>query len=71
MWWDVARLHLEGLRRDAGCAGARERRAVRLGRPGAPTRAWRALAERAGFRMINLGCRLARPALVARARSGM
>jgi hypothetical protein len=34
-------------------------------------RPWQAVTAWLGYRMINVGCRLARPAVVASARSGI
>jgi hypothetical protein len=42
----------------------------RVRRTGPPsTRRWQHLSEWAGYKMIGIGCRLARPAVVARAQA--
>jgi hypothetical protein len=59
----LADLQAEYLRRDfrlSLCEGTSRRRAKRT------TTRWHRLSEWAGYRMIGMGCRLARPAVVAR-----
>ena len=72
--WDVARLRVEELRLErmsrprsevlTGAAAADSRSSTGRGR-GHGLSAW------VGYRMIGLGCRLARSAVVAGARSGL
>jgi hypothetical protein len=49
-----------GLRYRAGYGGSEAPRARRS------TRRWQRMSEWAGYRIIGIGCRLARPAVVAR-----
>jgi hypothetical protein len=57
----------------ADCSRRGRRPVPHIGRaaPGARnvTAGWRHLSEWAGYKMIGMGCRLARPALVARVRA--
>jgi hypothetical protein len=72
--WDMAKQRATELRNHelgryhpgAGSSFEPNRQGVGPGR-----QRWQALWAWVGYRMIGVGCRLARPAVVARARSGM
>ncbi|HTT92034.1 MAG TPA: hypothetical protein VMF65_20940 [Acidimicrobiales bacterium] len=65
----MAEERLSDLRREGGQAGRRYPAAYDGGearRAKQHTTRWQRLSERAGYRMITVGCRLARPAVLAR-----
>jgi hypothetical protein len=65
----MAEERLNDLRREPGRAAHRSPAAAGGGearRTERNTTRWQRLSERAGYRMIAIGCRLARPAVVAR-----
>jgi hypothetical protein len=64
----MAEQKLKDLRSDSlwwGYRSSLREAKARRGAKRATTR-WQRLSERAGYRMIGIGCRLARPAVVAR-----
>lgn len=74
--WGIAKqreVQLRQGRAGQGRAGRGTGHGLRAGRAAtkAKVRPWQAVTAWLGYRMINVGCRLARPAVVASARSGI
>jgi hypothetical protein len=72
--WGIAKQRAVELRQsEAGRHGRGTGHALRAGRDTtkAKVRPWQAISAWLGYRMINVGCRLARPAVLASARSGI
>lgn len=59
----LAELRTESLRRQWGSSSGKDRARRRAKRADTT---WQRLSERVGYRLIGIGCRLARPAVVAR-----
>jgi hypothetical protein len=69
--WGVAKQRVVELRQSEAGHGRGASLRAGLDAPKAEARPWQAISAWLGYRMINVGCRLARPAVVAGARSGI